>query len=162
MQSTEYPANLVLFQPGLRRDRAVAPPRLLPRVMSRRRLFERLETVGRLAPGAALSFLVVRVDGCGGLPRAMADNVLSAVAERIRELVRPTDSVGRFDPSAFAVVLQGTGATASSATAARLTLHLDEVVARHSPLARVAVYAETGSGANALLLPIAASGLGGS
>jgi PleD family two-component response regulator len=155
MTSAEFPANLILLRPNTIR-RAVTAPRVLLPVMSRAQLLERLDTVGSLAPSAPLSFLVIRVDGIDTSARRRADDVLRSVANRTRELIRSTDYLGRFDDGVFGVVLQGTGATAASAVAARLTHHLEQDVATQLPDASVSVYAATGIGANATVLPWAA------
>ncbi|MCC6420521.1 MAG: diguanylate cyclase [Gemmataceae bacterium] len=151
--TAHLPSNLTLLRPATTGDRAPAPaPPRLPRLLSRAEVFERLETVGVLAPRAPLSFLVVRVDRAGAAHQLL----LQAMTRRIQELIRPTDTLGQFTGSSFAVVLQGTGATAAGAVAARLTHHLNQLAASLSSGARVEVYAATGTGLNADTLPVAA------
>ena len=94
----------------------------------------------------------IRDRGCG-LSRA---SVMSAVARRVRELTRATDHVGRFTATSMGVVLQGTGAQAASAVAARLTFHLGHGLAAVAPGLEVSVHAATGTGVNADMLPVAA------
>lgn len=154
MASAEFPANLILLRPNALRS-AEKPPRILLPVMSRAQLFERLDTVGSLAPSAPLSFLVIRVSGVDGDRQAKSDKALRNVANRTRGLIRSTDYLGRLDSSSFGVVLQGTGATAASAVAARLTFHLEQELAG-IPEASVLVHAATGIGLNAGVLPEAA------
>ncbi len=162
---TAVPANLVFLRPAelaaSAREAASAPSRE-PRAMvvARHQLLERLDLVGELAPNAPLSFLIVKVNGLEsirdrgcGLSRA---SVMSAVARRVRELTRATDHVGRFTATSVGVVLQGTGASAASAVAARLTFHLGHGLAAVAPGLEVSVHAATGTGVNADMLPVAA------
>lgn len=159
MTTARLPANLTLLRPTAMRGRAPAPaPPRAPRLLTRAEVFERLETMGELAPVAPLSFLLVRLTHTQASGRgARADQLLlQAMARRIQDLVRPTDALGRFTGGSFAVVLQGAGATAAGAVAARLTYHLNALAASLGTGARVEVYAATGSGLNADTLPVAA------
>jgi GGDEF domain-containing protein len=101
-------------------------------VATRNALLDRLEAMGQLAPNAPLSF-----------------------AERLRELTRGTDIVGRLTGTTFGIALQGTGVTAAGAVAARLTHHLNRL-AELGPAVCVTVSAATGIGLNAETLPVAA------
>lgn len=160
MSVTRFPAYLRLIGPATRQD-AIAPaePKLpayetdnATGVATRQALLERLEDMGRLAPRAPLSFLVVKVSG---IPQADADDPLKHVATRTRELIRATDIVGRLTGTTFGIALQGTGVTAAGAVAARLTHHLNRI-AELSPSICITVSAATGTGVNAETLPIAA------
>jgi diguanylate cyclase len=132
---------------------------LLCGVATRQALLERLETVGSLAPAAALSFVVVKVEGIAAINRDRGlrdgDRVLRAVAELVKAYTRATDTVGRLTGASFGVVLQGTGSTGASAVAARLSFHLGQLaVDGRRVLAQVTV--ATGKGINADTLPVAA------
>lgn len=155
--TTTLSGNLVLFHrhgalsflPRLEQPaRRSATP-----VLGREGLLDRLEILGALAPNAPLSYLSVQLHA----PAEPARGVTAAVAERVARLVRPTDAVGLFAPGVAGVVLQGTGATAAAAVAARLTMHLNRALADMAPGHYVSVYAATGTGLNALTLPLAAS-----
>lgn len=121
-------------------------------------LLERLAVIGELAPDAPLSFVVVKVEG-GVHPvddeRELPETLLHEVASRIRSLTRATDMMGRLSESSFGLVLQGTGATAAGAVAARLSHHLNQLTAG-MPCTEVRVSAATGRGLNAGVLPSAA------
>ena len=119
---------------------------------TRTALLERLEDMGRLAPRAPLSFLVVKVAGLG---QVGGDDPLRQIAARVRELTRATDIVGRLTGTTFGIALQGTGITAAGAVAARLTHHLNRL-AELSPSICITVSAATGTGVNAETLPVAA------
>jgi GGDEF domain-containing protein len=120
-------------------------------VATRNALLDRLEAMGQLAPNAPLSFVVVRVFG---LNRTDAQ-ALRPIADRLRELTRATDMVGRLTGTTFGIALQGTGVTAAGAVAARLTHHLNRL-AELGPAVCVTVSAATGIGLNAETLPVAA------
>lgn len=160
MTSTNFPANLVHFRPRYERHRRHRVRASRAAMVERHELLERLETVGELAPSAPLSFLVVQVRGLSRLAELRhapsSESVLRAAAAKVRDLSRPTDHVGRFTGSTVGVVLQGTGSTAASAVAARLTFHLNQVLGAMAPSLHAAVYAATGVGANAEALPAAA------
>ena len=153
------PANLVMFQPrgalsflGTRPEHGAARRRG-NRILGHDDLLDRLEVLGELAPAAPLSFLLVRV--CA--EDAPARGVAAAVAERVGSLVRATDVVGLFGQDGVGVVLQGTGVTAAGAVAGRLSLHLNRALADMAPGHHATVHAATGTGLNALTLPIAAT-----
>ena len=121
-------------------------------VATRQALLERLETVGSLAPAAALSFVLVKVEGIPALNRdhglRAGDQVLRAVAGLITAYSRATDTVGRLAGTSFGVVLQGTGSTGASSAAARLSFYLGQLaVDGRRVSARVTV--ATGKGINA-------------
>ena len=122
-------------------------------------LMERLGVLGSLAPDAPLSFVLVKVNGLQAVNHRSdaraGEELLHQVAARLRELTRGTDMMGRLSGSTFGVVLQGTGATAAAAVAARLSHHLNQVAAGASP-AEILVSAATGRGVNAEVLPAAA------
>ena len=120
-------------------------------VVTRTALLARLEEMGELAPTAPLSFVVVKVSG---LAQA-GEDALQPIAARVRELIRATDVVGRLTGTTFGVALQGTGATAAGAVAARLTHHLNRISELH-PAVCITVSAATGTGLNAEVLPAAA------
>jgi diguanylate cyclase (GGDEF)-like protein len=176
MALSRFPAHLTLIgradatgNLAERRDDAGAPPIPFPaarssfdalcRVASRRALLARLETVGELAPNAPLSFLVVKVDGLRAFNesagREAGDGALKTVAAEIRELIRATDLAGRLSGATFGIVLQGTGATAASAVAARLSHRLNQLLGAASPVG-VRVSAATGLGLHFETLPVAA------
>lgn len=128
-------------------------------VAMRHSLLDRLETVGALAPGAPLSFVVVKVEGLARMNQelgpANGDDVLRAVARLIGTYTRATDTVGRLTGGSFGVVLQGTGATGAGAVAARLGHYLGQLYVNGRAVdARVTV--ATGRGINAEVLPAAA------
>lgn len=128
-------------------------------VASRRGLLDRLEMVGDIAPTAPLSFIVIQMDGLAELNRVggtdAGDAALRAVADEARSMTRATDLVGRLTGSSFGIVLQGTGATAAAAVAARLGFHLSQLPLM-SPPAGVRVSVATGTGVNSETLPLAA------
>lgn len=107
-----------------------------------------------LAPSAPLSFLVVQVRGVKDTHDAAT--LMECAGLRLRELTRATDAVGRFNGTSFGIVLQGTGATAAGAVAARLSFHLNYLLGALSPGADSVVYAATGLGLNSGTLPVAA------
>ncbi len=163
--TTAVPANLVFLRPaelaaGARAGSAspCREPRAM--VVARHQLLERLDLVGELAPNAPLSFLIVQVRGLDTLRERgcglTQGSVMSAVARRVRELTRATDHVGRFTATSMGVVLQGAGAAAASAVAARITFHLSHGLATIAPGLDVSVHAATGTGLNADILPVAA------
>ena len=120
-------------------------------------LLERLTTVGEVAPRAPLSFLVVRAEGVGREEMATGSALMASLAARLLSLTKATDTVGWFAEGAFGIVLQGTGATAAGAVAARLTQHLGALAELIEPGATVRVSAATGVGLNARTLPAAAA-----
>ena len=128
-------------------------------VASRRGLLARLELVGSIAPAAPLSLVVVRLAGLETLRTAsgheQAIHALRAVADELRTITRPTDLVGRLDDYSFAIVLQGAGATAAAAVAARIGHRLAQLAISRAPLA-VNVAAATGTGRNFDTLTVAA------
>jgi diguanylate cyclase (GGDEF)-like protein len=128
-------------------------------VATRRGLLERLELVAGIAPTAPLSFVVVKVYGLAELNeqrgREAGNEVLRGIADELRGLTRPTDLVGRLTGTTFAVVLQGTGATAAAAVQARLQHRVSQLPVVSHPI-EVAVSAATGIGLNADTLPLAA------
>jgi GGDEF domain-containing protein len=126
-------------------------------VLDRRQLFETVERVGRVAPRAPLSFLVVVVDGLAELPRQESELTAHLVAGRITSLTRAVDTVGRMGDAAFGVLLQGTGATAAGAVAARLSYHVSQALHGLNAELGVRVSAATGTGANWATLPVAAA-----
>ena len=159
MTVIELPANLKLLRPGMgirTTSRATREP--VAPIVSRAELLERLETIGELAPNGPLSYLLVRIEGLdssysGGLsPR----QVMGMMGMRIISLTRPTDTVGDYSGNAFGIVLQGTGATAAGAVAARISFHLMQLGEGLGVATRPLVYAATGTGINADLLPMAA------
>lgn len=144
---TEAPARIISV-PAWNRD-------LITGVASKQALMDRLTTVGELAPQAPLSFVAVRIDDAESLAPAQRERLQKAVANRLRELTRATDMVGRIDDDAFGVVLQGTGATAAGAVSSRLAHHLNRLP-ELPRAAAVVVSAATGTGVNAETLAVAA------
>lgn len=128
-------------------------------VATRHGLLDRLEVIGRIAPSAPLSFVVVRVYGLADLNaahgREAGDDTLRAVAKELRDLTRPTDLVGRLTGSAFGLVLQGTGSTAAAAVEARVSYRLAKLDLIGLPI-EVRVSAASGTGVNFEVLPLAA------
>jgi GGDEF domain-containing protein len=116
---------------------------------------DRLNTVGELAPKAPLSFVAARIVDAEEMTTTEVAALQKAVANRLRELTRATDMVGRVEENAFGIVLQGTGATAAGAVASRLSFHLNRL-AELPRTAAVVVSAATGTGANAETLAVAA------
>lgn len=156
MTANRFPTHLQLLGPSIRLvPEAVANVIALPsrrKVASREELLDRLDAVGELAPDAPLSFLVVKVVGaCHG----DHDDQLRRIANRVADLVRGTDLVGRMNGHTFGIVLQGTGVVAAGAVAARLTHHLNRI-ADLSPSLCITVAAATGTGINAGTLAVAA------
>ena len=119
---------------------------------TRQALLSRLEDMGQLAPHEPLSFVVVKL---GGLKNTEDDAGLRLVAARVRELTRGTDIVGRLTGTTFGIALQGTGATAAGAVAARLAHHLNRIAELDAAIC-ITVSAATGTGLNAETLPVAA------
>ncbi len=125
MEAARFPVHLrVLATGGEEREggRGAARSR---RMLSRVELMHQLDAVAEIAPRAAHSFLAVRVAGLDAVERARGDVgvrfVRRGVGDALSELARGTDLVGELDGATFGVLLQGAGATAAAATAARLT-----------------------------------------
>ena len=161
MSISRFPAYLRLIGAGTfhAADDAEAPAKLTvfetdpaTGVATLSALLDRLDDMGRLAPRAPLSFLVVKVSGLG---QCDTDDSLKQIADRIRELSRATDVVGRLTGTTFGIALQSTGVTAAGAVAARLTHHLNRLAELSSSIC-ITVSAATGTGINAETLPIAA------
>jgi GGDEF domain-containing protein len=127
------------------------------RVLDRRGLLESVERLGKIAPEAPLSFLIVIVDGLDAIGEVEADLTMRLVAGRLRSLTRATDAVGKLSGSAFGVLLQGTGSTAAGAVAARLSYHVGNVLRGIHAELGVRVTAATGTGVNWPTLPVAAA-----
>ncbi len=127
------------------------------RVLDRRELFTAVERVGKVAPAAPLSFLVVVVDGLPNLPGDESELTTHLVGGRITSLTRAVDTVGRMGEGAFGVLLQGCGATAAGAVAARLSYHVSQALHGLNAELGVRVSAATGTGANWATLPVAAT-----
>lgn len=138
----------VLSLPAWNRDLATG-------VASRQALFERLATIGELAPRAPLSFVAVQLDLDEEIDDSAYAALESAVTAKLVELTRATDLVGRMDDGVFGVALQGTGATAAGAVASRLTHHLNRLPELPRDAA-VIVSAATGTGVNGQTLAMAA------
>ena len=167
MSNERFPAYLTLLRPIVNTSdpRPVAPARFersidqdrLCGVATRHALIERLETLAGVSPHAPLSFVLIKVHGLAETNRLKGfqagDTVLKDVASTVKSFVRATDMIGRFTSSSFGVVLQGAGATAASAVAARFDHHLNS----NGP-GRVAVTVSvaTGCGLSATTLPLAA------
>jgi diguanylate cyclase (GGDEF)-like protein len=173
MATTRFPAHLTLLTAGALRaadDPAPLPIGLRPvhpdgprdsltGVATRQALLEQLEVIGDLAPGAPLSFVVVKLLGLDRLNRLSGwragDETLRVVARAIQDLTRATDMVGRLGGSAFGVILQGNGATAAGAVAERIGHHVRRLSCVGHPVEAV-VSVATGTGINADTLPVAA------
>ena len=171
MNMTTRPAHLSLIVPGepVRLPERPRPligkqgRRRLPfkagvaAVLERRDLFDAIERIGALAPGAPLSFLAVRVSALEEATPTEVDLTLRLLAGRLSALTRATDHVGRMGIASFGVILQGTGVTAASAVAARLAHHLNVAARAVDPALKVTVGAATGTGLNWSTLPVAAT-----
>jgi GGDEF domain-containing protein len=125
-------------------------------VATREALLQRLEIVGALSPESPLSFLVADVEGMAKLREdGDAATALEAISRSIVAEIGPLDLAGRYTASSFGVILQGKGSRATSALAAKLQYSLNRLPELVHPM-RVDVFAATGTGANATVLPIAA------
>ncbi|MFN0146783.1 MAG: hypothetical protein ACKVT1_09745 [Dehalococcoidia bacterium] len=159
MAIVQLPANLTLLRPrnGFRGHVRQRPTALAP-IVSRRELLERLETIGELAPHAPLSFLLVRVEGLDEVSATPFSprQIMGMIGMRIIALTRPTDTVGEYAGNSFGIVLQGAGATAAAAVASRVSFHLAQLRDGLGIETKALVYAATGNGLNAELLPVAA------
>ncbi len=125
-------------------------------VATREALLQRLEIVGALSPDSPLSFLVINVQSIGMLQEdGDAAAVLEAIARNIVAEIGPLDLAGRYTASSFGVILQGKGSRATAALAAKLQYSLNRLPEAHHPV-HVDVFAATGTGANATVLPTAA------
>jgi len=82
--------------------------------------------------------------------------VVQSLAVRAQEFLRPTDALGAWTGTSLGVVLQGSGPAAASAVASRLAFHMNQHLAQETPGYQVAVYAASGRGFNASVLPEAA------
>lgn len=115
--------------------------------------------VAALAPTAPLSLVVVKVDGLSELNREFGWNAgsesLRLIACEVSNVVRATDMAGRLTGTTFGIVLQGSGATAAGAVAARLSYRVNRILPASQPVS-VRVSAASGTGANADVLAIAA------
>lgn len=166
MNTQPFPANLRLIgtrlasRPvpltGYRAHAGDGPASQASAVLDAEDLEDTIQRIGGLAPNAPLSFLVVRVDDLVPLGRDEAQLLMRLVAGRLRSLVRATDMVGAMGSASFGVLLQGTGATAAGAVAARLSHHLSQVVRNANSALSVRVTAATGTGVNWNTLPVAA------
>lgn len=125
------------------------------RVNGQGTLHRRLALLGSLAPEAPLSFVMVKLFGLDGMDMDTCEEVVSAFSGCILNLTRATDVVGHYAADSFGVALQGTGATAASAVAARLQFHLSQLAETLSCVG-VVVSVATGRGFNARSLPAAA------
>lgn len=157
MELARFPTHLRLVRPA-DRDGAVSIP-AERRLLSRRELLHRLDAVAELAPQAPLSFLVVRVEGLEAVEDERGEVgvrfVTRAIGEALTQVCRGTDLPGGLETGVFGVVLQGAGATAAAAAAARLTHHLNRL--RHLPVGcAVVVGAATGTGSHGRRLVSAA------
>lgn len=171
MRNERFPAYLTLLRPAVdmsdprptapaRFERSVDQDRLCA-VATRHALMERLETLAAVSPNAPLSFVLIKVHGLTETNRIAGfqagDTVLKDVATKVKAFVRATDMIGRFTSSSFGVVLQGAGATAASAVAARFEHHLNGNGMGNGPgRVTVTVSVATGRGLNATTLPLAA------
>lgn len=125
------------------------------RLLSQSQLAQRLALVGELALSAPLSFVAVEVFGLEGAPVEKCETVLNEVAGEILRLTRATDAAGRLGLDGFGIVLQGTGATAAAAVAARLSFHANRLESVTWPI-EVRASAASGTGKNAAVLITAA------
>ncbi len=159
MSIIRLPGNPVLLYPrdGQERPDREARPKPRPVLFTSAGLIDRLVTIGDIAPHAPLSFLLVQAEG---VTRDELTNrgsaLMASLAARLLSLTKATDTVGWFGEGAFGVVLQGNGATAAGAVAARLTHHLGALAELIEPGASIRVSAATGTGVHARMLPAAA------
>ncbi len=154
MVLSRFPTYLrVVGSPVFERHAAGSPAAPSPArtLLPAEQLYGRLEAMGRLAPGASLSFVAVQLDGkdrlrdCGtpgAWRQALADTGL-----RVLELTRATNAAGWLRPDTLGVALQGAGPTAAAAVAARMAHHLNAPGALPRPLTAV-VTAASGTGGN--------------
>lgn len=154
MTTTTFPSNLVFLRPADEAEAKAAPRRSRSRLVSRRELLQRLDTIGDLAERAPLSFLAVRLRGV--LSEELDDALVAAIGEHILRIIRPIDSAGLLAPGVYGVVLQGSGLAAASAVASRLAHHLNQLAALRMTGLVAEVYAATGTGKSARALPAAA------
>lgn len=157
MELARFPTHLRLVRPQERAE--AASPALRRRLLSRRELLHRLDAVAELAPRAPLSFLAVRIEGLEEVEEERGEVGVRfsarAVGDALAQLCRGTDLAGELGTGVLGVVLQGAGATAAAAAAARLTHHLNRL--RHLPPGcSVVVGAATGTGSHGRRLVSAA------
>jgi GGDEF domain-containing protein len=159
MEAARFPAylRLVARQDDGEATAAGAPARR--RLLSRVELMQALDAMPVLAPRAPLSFLAVKVDGIDAVEAERGDIgvrlVSRGVGEALARLCRGTDIPGELDPGTFGVLLQGSGATAAAAVAARLTHHLNRLAFLPGTCA-ISVGAATGTGSHGRRLARAA------
>lgn len=156
------PANLIPF----RRPNNDGTPQRTPirfaqgvQLLGRDEFLDRLEVLGEVGPNSPLSFLLVRLRTRDTRPCGAArteQGLVQALGLQAVHLLRPTDALGTWSGNSLAVALQGAGATASAAVAARLSHHMNQRLDDEAPGFEVVVYAATGIGANAMVLPSAA------
>lgn len=162
MATTIFPGNLIPFHRHDERADEAQQPGTSPlgaALLERDDLLERLAVMGEVGPAAPLSFLVVQFRSRSGEcpePRVTRQHLLATAGLRASTLLRPMDALGRWTGTSLGVALQGAGATAAAAVAARLSLHLNDLLQTHAPGLEVCVYAATGRGLHALMLPAAA------
>lgn len=149
MNAARYP---VYLQPVVIREQSAeegAATRRVRRLLSRAELLCHLDAVGDLAPRAPLSFLVVRVSSLETVEAERGEVgvrfIERAVGEALGDLCRGTDIAGELGRGTFGVILQGAGAMAAAASAARLTHHLNRL-AFLPPACSVVVGTATGTG----------------
>lgn len=149
MVAARFPAHLRPLEASEGGAFTGAPPRTARRLLSRVDLLHHLDAVAEIAGSAPLSFLAVRVAGLEGVERERGDVgvrfVVRGVGDTLNGLCRGTDIAGELGAGSFGVILQGAGATAAAATAARLTHHLNRL-AFLPPCCSVLVGAATGTG----------------
>lgn len=158
MATDIFPANLIPFR---RPGDGGTPVRMAQGVqlLARDEFLDRLEVLGEVGPGSPLSFLLVHLRPREERPRGGVreeQGIVQALALQAGQLLRPTDALGAWSANALAVALQGAGATAAAAVAARLSYHMNHRLEDEAPGFEVVVYAATGIGANAMVLPTAA------
>lgn len=149
MEAARFPAYLQPLDDREGEARAGKPVRTARRLLARVELLHHLDAVAGLSGSAPLSFLAVKIGGLDEVERERGDVgvrfVVRGVGEALNGLCRGTDIAGELGPSSFGVILQGAGATAAAATAARLTHHLNRL-AFLPPCCTVLVGAATGTG----------------
>jgi diguanylate cyclase (GGDEF)-like protein len=93
--------------------------------MNRRRLAEELSAAldNAIAAGSSLGFLLIGIDGLGNINRRygydVADEIIAAVARRLRAHMRRSDAIGRFSGNKFGLILSDCNSEALSVAAAR-------------------------------------------
>jgi GGDEF domain-containing protein len=158
MEAARFP---VYLQPVPRQaaETLAAPTAPARRLLSRVELLRHLDAQADIAPRAPLSFLAVRVTGLDDVLEQRGEVgvrfVNRGVGEALLGLCRGTDIPGELGEVTFGLILQGAGATAAAAAAARVQHHLNRLAFLPAGCA-VLVGAATGTGSHGRRLAWAA------